>query len=136
MTNIDASANNPSHEERWDANHTVSSEAMGHYTASKSEFAKNYMNNLSATHPERHGGLRTLADVHNDLDAGHKMMASNWGGRSISERTSRTGRGAGASIFHPLNSFQAQGQHEKAMQLGYAANSHTYMNRQANASRP
>ena len=123
-------------QEQWDSKHAQRSEAGNLYHASKSQFASNYMRNLSANHPELHGGMRTMEDMHHDLDTGHQIMSANWGGKAVFDRKSRTGQGAGFSIFHPRNEFQAQGQHQKAMELGYAANSHKYMQRQADAKRP
>jgi hypothetical protein len=100
------------------------------YTQSRNAFAAQKHFNTgygSPDHPQLHGGHRTVEDFQNDLDTGHKILG---GGGHPALRTNKQGH----NIFD-LHADEVHRHHSAALEAGYAANSHIYMGRQADAKR-
>ena len=90
------------------------------YTKSRNAFAEQHMRRLGETHPQLHGGHRTIEDVHSDLDTGNKIL---FGGNQNFKTHSKWGDNR---VDH--------GQiHGEALDVGYAANAHKYIQRQYDA---
>lgn len=92
------------------------------YTKSRNAFAAQHMRTLGDSHPHLHGGHRTVEDVHSDLDAGHRILSG--GSDSYSTRSSWGD-----------NRQDHTQRHNNALEVGYAANAHTYIQRQSDAKR-
>ena len=90
------------------------------YTKSRNAFADQHMRRLGDTHPQLHGGHRTIEDVHNDLDTGNKILH----GGNPEFKTHR--------MWSDERKDHSQ-THEHALEVGYAANAHKYYQRQSNA---
>ena len=101
-------------------------ELGGKYTTTRDEHARVHLLNLKDGHPHLHDGHRTIDDIKNDLDTGHKLMGN---GKSPQERTLANK----LSAWHPQNSHRVDSLHREALEAGYAANSHIYMDRQMKA---
>jgi hypothetical protein len=101
-------------------------ELGGKYNTTRDEHARVHLLNLKAGHPQLHDGHRTIDDVKNDLDTGHKLMGN---GKSPQERTLANK----LSAWEPTNAHRVDGLHREALEAGYAANSHIYMDRQMRA---
>jgi hypothetical protein len=105
----------------------VARENGDRYHAGRDEFARVHHLNLSAGHPQLHGGHRTAEDIKNDLDAGHKIMGN--GQHAVNRMLGKT------SAWDPQNEHRVKGLHQDALEAGYAANSHIYSAREAKAKR-
>lgn len=103
-------------------------EMSASYRKGRDEFARVRHLNLSAGHPHLHGGHRTVEDIKNDLDTGHKIMNAN--GKPAEQRM--IGK---LSAWHGDNAHRVDSLHHEALEAGYAANSHIYMAREAKAKR-
>ena len=97
------------------------------YTATRDEFARVRHLNLSEGHPHLHGGHRTVEDIKNDLDTGHRIM-----GNGKAPHNRMLGK---LNAWHYENAHQHNFLHQDALEAGYAANAHIYMGREAKAKR-
>lgn len=105
----------------------VARENGDRYRTGRDEFARVRHLNLRDGHPHLHGGHRTVEDIKNDLDTGHRIMGN--GQHAEHRMLGRT------SAWDPQNEHRVRWLHEDALEAGYAANSHIYAAREAKAKR-